>query len=124
MNDSKCPDPEVLAAFVAGNLSDDEFTQVLGHLGNCDDCLVTVGEAARFNRPKGECPDDETLAAFTEGTLSDNRLDETISHVSHCSICRHIIYGVIGTQDSETDRRWYSSLAVLVGKVMTFLRKT
>ena len=43
-----CPDPEVLAAFVAGNLSGAELDMTAEHLRECEDCRVIVAEAIRF----------------------------------------------------------------------------
>ena len=47
---SRCPDPEVLAAFVAGNLSGDQLRMTADHLLDCEDCRFIVGEAARADR--------------------------------------------------------------------------
>lgn len=47
---SRCPDPEVLAAFVAGNLSGEELELVAEHLRTCADCRVIVGDGARYER--------------------------------------------------------------------------
>ncbi|HEX8172327.1 MAG TPA: CHAT domain-containing protein [Thermoanaerobaculia bacterium] len=46
----RCPDPEVLAAFVAGELSGDELKMTATHLLDCDDCTAIVREAARAAR--------------------------------------------------------------------------
>jgi CHAT domain-containing protein len=47
---SRCADPEVLAAFVAGNLSGAELETTIEHLRVCPDCRRVVGEGARFER--------------------------------------------------------------------------
>jgi CHAT domain-containing protein/TolA-binding protein len=48
MRDSSCwPDPEVLSAFVAGNLTDEELKMTSAHLLTCEDCRFIVREAAR-----------------------------------------------------------------------------
>jgi len=43
-----CPEPEVLAAFVAGNLTGEELTMTVEHLRGCEDCRRIVAEAVRF----------------------------------------------------------------------------
>ncbi len=43
---SRCPNPEVLAAFVAGTLSGEELKMTTDHLLDCEDCRLIVGEAA------------------------------------------------------------------------------
>ena len=53
---SRCPEPEVLAAFVAGELSGAELEMVTAHLLECPDCRFVAGEATRVNR--------ETMATF------------------------------------------------------------
>jgi len=45
---SSCPDPEVLAAFAAGNLSGAELEMTVEHLCGCGDCREIVAEAIRF----------------------------------------------------------------------------
>lgn len=47
---NRCADPEVLAAFVAGNLSGAELEMTVEHLRECPDCRRIVGEGARFDR--------------------------------------------------------------------------
>jgi CHAT domain-containing protein/tetratricopeptide (TPR) repeat protein len=47
---SRCPDPESLAAFVAGTLSGAELKRTAEHLNECEDCRAIVGEAARADR--------------------------------------------------------------------------
>jgi CHAT domain-containing protein/TolA-binding protein len=51
-NPARCPDPEVLAAFVAGNLTGAELKMVTDHLRECEDCQMEVAEGARFDREK------------------------------------------------------------------------
>jgi CHAT domain-containing protein len=46
----RCPDPEVLAAFVAGNLRGAELDMVADHLLECENCRVTVADAAQHER--------------------------------------------------------------------------
>jgi CHAT domain-containing protein len=43
-----CPEPEVLAAFAAGNLSGAELEMTAEHLRECRDCRRVVAEAVRF----------------------------------------------------------------------------
>jgi CHAT domain-containing protein/TolA-binding protein len=43
---NRCPDPEVLAAFVAGNLSGMELEMMAEHLRTCEDCQTIVGDTA------------------------------------------------------------------------------
>lgn len=50
LDSSRCPDPEILAAFVAGTLSGTEFEMTANHVNDCDDCRTIVAEAARANR--------------------------------------------------------------------------
>lgn len=50
---NRCHDPEVLSAFVAGNLSDEELKMTVAHLLTCEDCRFIVGEAARAGRKAG-----------------------------------------------------------------------
>jgi tetratricopeptide (TPR) repeat protein len=45
----KCPDPEVLAAFVAGTLDGHELASVKEHLLVCDQCLSVVEAARAYN---------------------------------------------------------------------------
>jgi CHAT domain-containing protein len=47
---SRCPDPEVLAAFIAGNLSGAELEMTADHLRECEDCRKIVAAGARFDR--------------------------------------------------------------------------
>jgi CHAT domain-containing protein len=54
---SDCPDPEILAAFVAGNLTGAELKMVLDHVLECEDCRMTVDEAAQFDRTASTVPD-------------------------------------------------------------------
>lgn len=51
---SRCQDPEVLSAFVAGTLSKEELKDVKEHLLTCEDCRFIVREAARADREYGE----------------------------------------------------------------------
>lgn len=51
---SRCPTPEQIAAFVAGNLSGDELTMVADHLRGCEDCRLILAEAARVDRESEE----------------------------------------------------------------------
>jgi len=56
---SACPDPEVLAAFAAGNLSGEELEMTVEHLRECEECRLIVAEAARYDRvaqPKSKVP--------------------------------------------------------------------
>lgn len=46
---SRCPDPEILSAFVAGTLSMKEKKTVTEHLPKCEDCRFIVREAAKQN---------------------------------------------------------------------------
>lgn len=50
LDPSHCPDPEQLAAFVAGTLSDEELRMVTEHLGRCEDCRFVVREAVHIDR--------------------------------------------------------------------------
>lgn len=52
-----CLDPEVLAAFVAGNLQDSELRVLTEHLLGCDDCRNILKEIARIDR--GERGDEQ-----------------------------------------------------------------
>lgn len=54
---SGCADPEVLAAFVAGNLTGAELKMTAEHLRECDDCRMVVAEGARVDRE----PDEEAV---------------------------------------------------------------
>lgn len=47
---SRCHDPEVLAAFVAGTLSEEELEMTAAHLRTCEDCRFIAGEASRADR--------------------------------------------------------------------------
>lgn len=47
---SRCPDPEVLAAFVAGTLSGAELDMTAEHLRECEDCRKIVAAGARYDR--------------------------------------------------------------------------
>ncbi|HJQ41100.1 MAG TPA: CHAT domain-containing protein [Thermoanaerobaculia bacterium] len=47
---SRCPLPEVLAAFVAGTLSGEELKMTSDHLLDCEDCRLIIGEAASVAR--------------------------------------------------------------------------
>ena len=51
---SHCPDPEVLAAFVAGNLSGAELEMIVEHLRECEDCRLEVSDGARYDRSQHE----------------------------------------------------------------------
>jgi CHAT domain-containing protein len=46
----RCPDPELLAAFVAGNLTGAELKMVSDHVLECEDCRTTIAEAAQYDR--------------------------------------------------------------------------
>lgn len=48
--ESSCSDPEVLAAFVAGNLRDAELRRVTEHLLDCEDCRIIVQQIAYVDR--------------------------------------------------------------------------
>lgn len=51
MNDAgRCPTPEQLAAFVAGELDGDELMMVAEHLRTCEDCRLTVADAVWIDR--------------------------------------------------------------------------
>lgn len=66
MNDdaSRCPSPEVLAAFVAGRLSGDELRMTADHLLDCEDCRFIVREAADVERAeRSETPVPRRRAA-------------------------------------------------------------
>jgi CHAT domain-containing protein/tetratricopeptide (TPR) repeat protein len=47
--DSSHPEPEVLAAFIAGNLTGSELEMTAEHLRNCGDCRLDVIEGARYD---------------------------------------------------------------------------
>jgi CHAT domain-containing protein len=47
---NRCLDPEVLAAFYAGNLSGAELKMVADHLRECEDCRTIVGDIAYVAR--------------------------------------------------------------------------
>jgi len=47
---SRCLEPEVIAAFVAGNLSGTELEMTVEHLRDCEDCREVAAEAARVDR--------------------------------------------------------------------------
>ena len=47
---NRCPDPEALAAFVAGNLSGAELKMTADHLRECEDCRTIVGDVAYVAR--------------------------------------------------------------------------
>jgi CHAT domain-containing protein len=51
---SHCPHPEVLAAFVAGNLSGEELEMTVEHMRECEDCRRVIAVAARFDRGNHE----------------------------------------------------------------------
>lgn len=51
---SCCPDPEVLAAFVAGSLTEDELQMTVEHLRSCERCQIIVAEVARTDREERE----------------------------------------------------------------------
>jgi CHAT domain-containing protein len=53
---SRCQDPEVLSAFVAGTLSREELEMVADHLLTCEDCGFIVAETARADRQFKEMP--------------------------------------------------------------------
>src|SRR5438552_7686647 len=44
------PEASVMAALVDGTLSPDEIAELAGHLRDCRDCRIVVGETARFER--------------------------------------------------------------------------
>jgi CHAT domain-containing protein len=69
---SGCPDPEVLAAFVAGNLRGAELKMMADHLRGCDDCRIIVAENARAEREQAEEPVPRTapVAARTSPRVS------------------------------------------------------
>jgi len=46
---SRCPSPEQIAAFVAGNLAGEELTMVTEHLRTCDDCRLVLADAAMID---------------------------------------------------------------------------
>ncbi len=50
LDSRRCPDPETLAAFVAGTLSGTEFEMTADHVNDCEDCRTVIAEAARANR--------------------------------------------------------------------------
>lgn len=47
---NRCPDPEVLAAFVAGNLSGAELKMTADHLRTCEDCRTILADTAYVAR--------------------------------------------------------------------------
>lgn len=51
---SRCPNTEVLAAFVAGKLSGDELRMTADHLLDCEDCRLIVREAVAVDRTERE----------------------------------------------------------------------
>ena len=55
----RCPTPEVIAAFVAGNLHGTELSMTAEHLRLCEDCREIVADAARIDR-EGVSPVEET----------------------------------------------------------------
>ncbi|HKR64398.1 MAG TPA: CHAT domain-containing protein [Thermoanaerobaculia bacterium] len=52
-HDSRCLEPEVVAAFVAGTLSGTELAMTVDHLRECEECREVAGEAARVDREGG-----------------------------------------------------------------------
>jgi hypothetical protein len=44
------PEPEALAAFLEGNLTDQELTTMIDHLSFCEDCRSQIGGVAEFER--------------------------------------------------------------------------
>jgi CHAT domain-containing protein len=55
------PDAEILAAFVAGNLTETEREMTVEHLRDCEDCRLVVAKAARFDREEN---DQTTVVEF------------------------------------------------------------
>jgi CHAT domain-containing protein len=50
---SRCLESEVIAAFVAGNLSGTELEMTVEHLRDCEDCREVAAESARVDREGG-----------------------------------------------------------------------
>ncbi|HWW61168.1 MAG TPA: CHAT domain-containing protein [Thermoanaerobaculia bacterium] len=65
---SRCPDPEVLAAFVAGTLSNEELTMIAEHIRGCEDCQIILAEVARVDREES----GEAVASSEPVTVVSN----------------------------------------------------
>lgn len=61
-------EPEVLAAFLDGELSEDENRQVRGHLAECEECYELFADTASFLRQ--EEPTEGTVRPFEDPRIS------------------------------------------------------
>ncbi len=67
----RCPDDEVLAAFIAGTLPAAELERVSAHLGECPECRSIMGEVARFERDElGTAPREVSERSSTPWWLA------------------------------------------------------
>ena len=54
MTDSRCPDEEILIAYVQGHIDDNELAGIANHLIDCERCYATVATKARSLASRGQ----------------------------------------------------------------------
>jgi hypothetical protein len=102
---SPCPDPEVLAAFVAGTLRGEELQDVLRHMFGYAGTVEDLEDARR----RLACPTEETIGAFADGRLTGRARTEVIEHIAWCAECRDqvLVAGEFAaTEPREAWKRW------------------
>jgi len=101
----ECPDPEVLAAFVAGTLRGEELQDVLYHMFGYAGTAEDLEDARR----RLACPAEETLGAFVDNGLAGRARTEVIEHIAWCAECRSevLVAGEFAaTEPREARKRW------------------
>ena len=60
------PTPEELAAYIDGNLGEDEVARITGHLASCEDCYDVYSMATRFLLESEPAPPKDNLVPFPQ----------------------------------------------------------
>jgi tetratricopeptide (TPR) repeat protein len=89
------PEPEALAAFLEGNLTDQELKTVIDHLSSCEDCRSQIGGAAEFER--------ENEAAGSGAAEEPNRFRLPMRWLPHAAMAVLVVGGMMAVYSRYTD---------------------
>ena len=66
----------LLSAFVDGELTEEERTEVLAHVSECEECGRFLGELTVLHAALGELEEEDVPAGFTEGVMAAVRAEK------------------------------------------------
>ena len=101
MNDATCDIGELLTAYLDGELRPGELEQVVGHLGDCPDCILEFHSlkemrAAMRLLPVLKAPETLIpyghyaiqLSSYLDGELPTTEYQSVFQHLQECTDCR------------------------------------